>query len=172
MNIITQLQEQIEALQEQLLLLTKEVDAKGASEKSLLSRDGEVGEIAHYFVVNGFDGFFPDSGLSYNPDDPTVFKEPYADDYAKAFNTFFALRHCEGSEPAKDVVPQYIIVLGDSIVDSLCICEYLSILTKIERATVCFDTEENANKAIETVGEENILHMMKTFAGVFQSDRF
>ena len=169
MNTITKLQEQIDALQEQLLLLTKEVDAKGASKKSLLSKDCEEDEdvIEHYFLSNGFGGFIPDTGVGFCPDDPTAFLEPYAEDYAKAFNTFFALRHCEGSETAKDGVLQFNIVLEDSIVDSLCVGECLSILTKINRATVCFDTEENANKAIETVGEENILHMMKTFAGVF-----
>lgn len=163
MNKIEQLEQQLAEIQEEL----EELKAK--PKKSLLSKP-KVGKKWHRVIgICPNKGFDCEYGITTEPHvlHNTAFAEPYAKDYAKAFNTFFALRHCEGSEPAVDEEYQWCIYYENGL---LCVAktEYLNI--KINRQRVFFRDEDSATSAIKTVGEDNIIHMMKTFAGVFEDD--
>lgn len=85
-----------------------------------------------------------------------------ANAYAKAFNTFLLLRHQPGTEPASDEYDQYFIRLrsgGDGAqVDPIGCKDY-----KMTEMSPCFSTHAMAQAAITAVGEDNILHMFRTF---------
>ena len=90
-----------------------------------------------------------------------------AENYAKAFNTFLQLRHCEGTVPSLTDKNQYFIEMdyGDALfVDSTA--------SSLKFGYVCpaFKTAELAKKAIDTVGSTNLIHMFKTFQGVHHDE--
>lgn len=155
-------------LQQQLVDIQTDIDKlERHTKKSLLSKP-KVGEDWHRVIGNsaskGFDWEYGTT-TGYYVLHNTAFAEPYAKDYAKAFNTFFALRHCEGSEPAVDDKYQWYIYHENGLLRATR-TEYLN--TKINRQRVFFRNEASATSAIKTVGEDNIIHMMKTFSGVFE----
>lgn len=159
--------EQLKQQAAELLARIERLESQPVKKKSLLSRP-DKGEQWNRVFIDTNCGLFADSGVT---TDPTAlsfvaFAEPYAADYAKALNTFFALRHCEGSEPAKDGAPQAFIS-SKYANDALCVMHQSRMFEKLERHTAWFNTKSNALAAIETVGEANILHMMKTFSGIF-----
>lgn len=85
--------------------------------------------------------------------------------YYKAFKTFILLRQQEGSEPPKDG-EQWCIVCNSSTVE-LYVSSFIHQDNKINRLIPSFKTVEYAQKAINFVGEENIIHMFKTFHGIY-----
>ena len=87
------------------------------------------------------------------------------DEYYKAFKTFLLLRQQEGSEPPKDG-EQWCIVCNSSTVE-LYVSSFIHQDNKINRLIPSFKTVEYAQKAINFVGEENIIHMFKTFHGIY-----
>lgn len=84
-----------------------------------------------------------------------------AESYSKAFETFIKLRQCKGSEAAEGQEEQWMLEPMD---DTVHIEHWNSLDVKIKQLSPCFSTEEYAQAAIESVGEENILQMFKTFS--------
>lgn len=89
----------------------------------------------------------------------------FADDqqcarYAEALTTFILLRKQPGSEAVKDE-RQYTIETENG--DVLGIYPVTTEYWKFVCISPCFNSEEAARKAIETVGEERILNMFKYF---------
>lgn len=120
-----------------------EADSFGA----LASRKNNTGNVAFgEYECNG--NIFPTQAL--------------ADAYAKAFNTFLLLRHQPGTEPASDEYDQYFIRLrsgGDGAqIDPIGCKDY-----KMTEMSPCFSTRAMAQAALTAVGEDNILHMFRTF---------
>ena len=90
--------------------------------------------------------------------------EQIAKDYAKALNTMLLLRRCEGTIPVTSSRQYVIRYINDEVwVDS-----FNDFRAKIELICPCFDTKENAELAIKKIGEDNILHMFKTFHGIYE----
>lgn len=83
--------------------------------------------------------------------------------YHEAFGTLIQLRKCHGSEPVSDK-EQHFISLNHS--NNLRILRSRFVGDKVSEISPAFDTQENAQKAIESIGEENIINMFKTFHGV------
>lgn len=87
-----------------------------------------------------------------------------ANAYDKAFKTMIELRKCQGTEPANDNVQYFIVPRLDTNILVAVSSKHLS--GKCSEISPMFDTEDNLNAAIESVGKENILDMFKTFHGV------
>lgn len=94
-----------------------------------------------------------------------------ASNYAKAFDTFLLLRHQPGTEPASNYA-QYQLELDRARVssDTIDYKEFFvdaiarSILTtKANKFSPCFATLKDAERAKETIGQERLMHMFKTF---------
>jgi len=110
-----------------------------------------------------FHTFNVDKCMRNPPKASTTFQsQELTDNYAKAFNTFLALRHCEGSEPAVDKKEQWCIRV-DCFSLKPDVCVYGMEYAKITELSPMFSSEEYARAAIDCVGEKNIIHMFKTF---------
>lgn len=85
---------------------------------------------------------------------------PLADDYAKAFSTFLALRHQPGTVPAALGTYSYIIrpVQGTGVSVDTMNGTYI-----LEGLSPAFKDRASACAAVDKLGADNILHMMKTF---------
>lgn len=83
-----------------------------------------------------------------------------AERYAEALSTFILLRKQEGTEPAKDNM-QWVIELDDE--GNICFEDWESAGAKLRCISPCFNSRENAHKAIENLGEERIVNMFKYF---------
>lgn len=92
----------------------------------------------------------------------TFQSQELADNYAKAFNTFLALRHCEGSEPVKSETQQWSIVIDYTMTYLTVPCS-TSTHYKVVELSPMFSSAKHAQAAINTVGEKNIIRMFKTF---------
>lgn len=81
--------------------------------------------------------------------------------YAEAIDTMLLLRHQPGTVPAADLSQVYI-----NTKDSGARCNTATdsnIFSKMYRLSPCFAIHEQAQAAIDVVGEQRILRMFKTF---------
>lgn len=83
--------------------------------------------------------------------------------YHEAFSVLLALRGCHGSEPVSDK-EQYFISPNESISPRILCSRFVG--DKVSEISPSFDTRQNAQNAINSVGEEHIINMFKTFHGV------
>lgn len=92
--------------------------------------------------------------------------ENISDEYFKAFKTFILLRHQEGTEVPLDEEMQYLIRLNKD--RGLYVDVWQRIGNKVTAISPCFRTVDHAEKAINFIGKENIIHMFKTFHGIYE----
>lgn len=85
-----------------------------------------------------------------------------AENYAKAFNTFLKLRHQAGTVPST-LSPQYIIEWNFSEEGELIVVSS-DLFYKFNTWSPCFEDKEAAEKAIEVITKDRIIHMVKTFS--------
>lgn len=85
--------------------------------------------------------------------------------YAKALNTFLLLRHQPGTDVPSDGRGQWFIELHEDnlLIGMVCRIEY-----KINGISPPFTTRYFAEQAINAVGKDNIIHMFKTFHGIYE----
>jgi len=89
-----------------------------------------------------------------------------ANRYKEAFETMILLRQQPGSEISKEDVVQFIISINGIGKIFLFIEAHDDFILKIDRISPCFASEEDAQRAIDTVGAERILRMFKILHGV------
>lgn len=87
-------------------------------------------------------------------------------EYEKAIETFFLLRYQAGSEVSLDGKMQYLIRLDKN--RGLYVDGWQHIGNKVTAISPCFRTVYHAEKAIIFIGTENIIHMIKTFHGLYE----
>lgn len=84
------------------------------------------------------------------------------DNYNKAFETFIALRRCNGGVPAKLDTYQYLLGCSKDILHIEITVFNMGFKTSF--LSPCFDTKQHAKEAIDKIGKEAIMHMFKTFS--------
>lgn len=94
-------------------------------------------------------------------------KQEECNDWRKALNTFMRLKCNPLAEIAADNKRQWLIEIG-SFEEIIKIDEYDYNFTKLINISPCFSTKEDAESAITDIGEENLLHMFKTFQGIYE----
>lgn len=88
--------------------------------------------------------------------------EELAKAYAEAFDTMLLLRHQPGTVAPKISGSQWIIKTSNEQMISLFVDGWCRWPTKSQSISPCFVTKKDAQRAIETVGEERIIRMFKT----------
>lgn len=83
-----------------------------------------------------------------------------ADNYLHVISTMLLMRKCQGSVPTKDNEPQFFIEL-DPTATKIVITRRYVVSSKISRVSPAYETEEDANKAVRTIGKENIISMFR-----------
>ena len=162
---IADLQKNISEAQKQAEELQKQIN-EPEKPNALLERV-EAGVGNSYYTVTGYNSVAYNQS---NTDKEETYKgnsfttQEQAENYRKAFETFLELRRCTGTVKVKNNVEQYTIGLEYDL--SICTRSYRGLDSKGECLSPCFSTGTAALNAIETVGEENILHMFKTFHGL------
>jgi hypothetical protein len=83
--------------------------------------------------------------------------------WADAIKTFFSLKsHPLAKKPVENESQSVILLKDDKIVlEAWCI-----VRNKLQLLSSLFSSDEDAKKAISDIGEENLIHMFKTFQGV------
>lgn len=165
----TQALARLTALESEALALRKIIEAPEPA-KSLLTKP-EPGSGKTYFAVTG-NGISPLHTYAYTAiaTSPSAYQQgsifqtqTLAEAYAQAIETMLLLRHQPGTVPANSgtyvlrVVTHYgqpILIKPDTWNSTGFVASFIS---------PCFDTEADAIAAINTVGEERILRMFKTF---------
>jgi hypothetical protein len=132
--------------------LVARLEAEQDNKSSLLQK----GEFCVF--SGGTAGFYGYEGDATNNSNNSFQDQTTADKYAKAFSTMLALRHCKGSVKAVNDVNQYYITNGGGI-DS-----YESLVYK-DGISCYFETQQDAQNAVETVGKQNIIDMYATLNG-------
>lgn len=92
--------------------------------------------------------------------------ENISNNYYGALQTFILLRQQEGSEVPLDGEMQYLIRLNKD--RGLYVDVWQRIGNKVTAISPCFRTVDHAEKAINFIGKENIIHMFKTFHGIYE----
>lgn len=159
MNTIEQqidnLQEQIDALKQQLAEQTKH-------EKK---QDSLLQEGVYYLAEDGGSGFEGNGPCDVSQKVPNSFQSGHISQaYAKAFETFLLLRHQPGTVKAEDGI-QWLIRAreeGGVYSDNFWCDSY-----KVDYISPCFKTKEHAEAAIQTIGEEQLMQMFNTFHGIY-----
>lgn len=83
--------------------------------------------------------------------------------YAEAFETFLALRHCEGTEAVAHEKTQFTIEPAEARNPSLMVDSWVGLGCKMRRISPMFATREDAQAAIDKLGADRILKMFRTF---------
>jgi len=164
LNDLAALQQSIIDAQNKAEELQKQIEAQ--SKKSLLERV-EAGSGDVYWGINEFNIFTPRPATSrcktYYKGSAFTTQEQAAN-YRKAFEIFLELRRCEGSESAIDDKEQYYIQQDDE--GNIYIDAWINTHNKTRFISPMFSAVEFAEKAIDTLGKENIIHMFNTFHGL------
>lgn len=82
----------------------------------------------------------------------------------EALNTWLELLSCDGVEEKVDDEQWYLELFEDSI--NVGWSDFLE--EKIDYISPAFDTKENAQKAIDIIGEDRLMKMFKVFGGSFK----
>jgi hypothetical protein len=115
---------------------------------------GGIGVVAKYNYGDPFANIIPE--LSANT--PEI-----ASHHVKAIQTLYRLLSM--ANPMEENRTQWQIVNHQNL--SIVVDNYCYNFYKLSEISPCFNTEEAAQKAIDTIGEEAILHMMNTFKGIY-----
>lgn len=83
-----------------------------------------------------------------------------AEGYLHVINTMLLMRKCQGSVPTKDNEPQFFIEL-DPTATKIVITRRYVVSSKISRVSPAYETEEDANRAVRTIGKDNIISMFR-----------
>lgn len=135
---------------------------------SLLTKPEPGSEEGYWFISGDWSGAVLLESAQANEDDPKYYEggnmfqtDKLADAYAEAIETMLLLRHQPGTEPALAKKVQLVISprFGP---DRLQICEWSSMDIKAEYLSPCFQTQDAAQAAIDTIGADRILRMFKT----------
>lgn len=156
---VQELKKQLQEIQQKLEEIEKE-NSKECNDNCLIKNVS----VNHqgYFYLEYWRSEFTSVEVGGNSVHPMHFAdEEQCKRYAEALTTFILLRKQPGSEVAKDKELQYIIdcnMAGNLVIEECSISGF-----KIGNISPCFNSEESARKAIETLGEERILNMLKYF---------
>jgi len=166
LNKLAELQKNITDAQKQAEELQKQIN-EPEKPKALLERVEEGSVDAYYYFTSMNDiALATANNTSPNTYKGTVFTtQEQAENYRKAFEVFLELRRCEGSEVVSTDT-QFVIRPFDSTVDCIEVAESTHCAAKASDISPCFDSRESANRAINKLGAENILHMFRTFHGL------
>lgn len=82
--------------------------------------------------------------------------------YMDAINTFLMLRKQEGSMPTKDKMAQWLVEY-DADGNKITVARRYVLGSKMSRLSPSFSSEDNANKAIKSIGKDKLIEMFKTF---------
>ena len=85
------------------------------------------------------------------------------ENYQKAFETFIALRQCNGTASPLQDNRQWIIKVSQDIKQAF-LSYYCYNGFKMSVLSPCFSSQEFAQEAIDKLGQEAIMHMFKTFS--------
>lgn len=126
-------------------------------------------------IIKGsyFEGWDPKPSINYYGKKPfLVFNierfnnKKQAADWTEALKTFMLLKSHPLAVKPLDYEKQYFIEIsvgGSLVIDATEITN-----SKLSRLSPHFNTEKDAEKAISDIGKEHILHMMRTFQGVYE----
>lgn len=145
-----------EKLQQQLEQLQKTIDDAQKQAEKIREELNKPEYKALFDLSDQFKQYVLSSRFLY-PDQET------AKAYHEALDTFIQLRKCHGSEPVTDT-EQYFISPNESVSPRILSSRFIG--DKVSEISPAFDTRQNAQNAINSVGEENIINMFKTFHGV------
>lgn len=97
------------------------------------------------------------------PDKNNTFQsKDIAEQYKEAIGTLIALRHQDGTVPAKNGPKQFVLRFADrTSCDKLAVEVYENRGYKMEYLSPCFESKEAALAAMESVGEDRIVRMHK-----------
>lgn len=106
-----------------------------------------------------------DTGVSIGSDLLAIpaFDEKTAHDWQKALATFFELKSHPLAVPATEEETQWQIDGGCMDTE-----DNYFIQTKRSRLSPCFKSSHDAQKCLEDIGESRLLHMFRTFQGIYE----
>lgn len=160
---IQELKKQLQILQQKIEGMEK-VQIEDNVKDSLIKKTNHIEGKTFYYIQDTDTEFsceYSDYGWSPEGNETHFADEEQCKRYAEALTTFILLRKQPGSEVANDN-SQYIIKLKPWGTNPE--VEYYSTVGyKLMNISPCFNSEESARKAIETLGEERILNMFKYF---------
>jgi len=172
------IQEQIKTLQSTVNNLEKDIQEDEAKEERVFGFLPKAGRFESYYTMDSSDykeGYgLLTSGeyLSHNTKQENykgLFwkTKQEATNFTKAMNTFLELRTLEGVKGFEVGACNYTVsYCKDGFIPTKMIV-YVLVNRKVNaNLAPSFKTEELAHKAIETIGEERLIHMFKTLSGI------
>jgi len=99
---------------------------------------------------------------------PGLYNNEHCHAWEYALITFMRLKSHPLAVPVLDDIPQFVIKTSFWSTDGLYLQKHYGLATKITEVSPCFSCEEDGEKAISDIGEDNILHMMRTFQGIYE----
>lgn len=163
----TELQQQIGKLEAEVARLRTLVDGP-ATAPSLLTKPVPVSGDVYYAIgftpTNQFAVYQQCASVAALNDHGNLFQtRKLAQAYAEAIDTMLLLRHQPGSEPPGSREKQWGISIDDDPLRVVVNMLTMMPIFKLVRISPMFATKEHAEAAIEAVGAERILRMLKTF---------